>query len=288
MSSSRWYTIEMGKLVLEWPRQRHVAVPYGVVWCILLVIIALLFGATLMILSGQVDKENVHSVWVFYSLSCLFLISCNGLGQIISWKRKSWRQSRSILTVRLILIAGFLLAYACVVCLPNGIGAGFYVGEGASESGLVSTQEVFFVMVLFWVGALFQSVLIEFEGRQEETNKVIGGILIIMGIVMPELLKSWSLLGVYCGSGRCTSDQHEAFVLFKMGIAYAVGLSVMFVVGLFSETIIGFFRSSEEKETLASACGSGGAVPKQLMGAAVSGLVAGACFSVVNLLFNRR
>ena len=143
-------------------------------------------------------------------------------------------------------------------------------------------------MVLFWVGALFQSVLIEFEGRQEETNKVIGGILIIMGIVMPELLKSWSLLGVYCGSGRCTSDQHEAFVLFKMGIAYAVGLSVMFVVGLFSETIIGFFRSSEEKETLASACGSGGAVPKQLMGATVSGLVAGACFSVVNLLFNRR
>lgn len=207
-------------------------------------------------------------------------------------------------------------------------------------------------MVLFWVGALFQSVLIEFEGRQEETNKVIGGILIIMGIVMPELLKSWSLLGVYCGPGRCTSDQLEAFVLFKMGIACAVGLSVMFVVGLFLETIIGFFRSSEEaisnapqestladsqnselpvsaseiaaasdtqndgvelapgssstatfvlqetadgvaspsqpKETLASACGSGVAVPKQLMSAAVGGLVAGACFSVVNRLFNRR
>lgn len=33
---------------------------------------------------------------------------------------------------------------------------------------------------------------------------------------------------------------------------------------------------------------SGIATPKQLMGAAVSGLVAGACFSVVNRLFNRR
>lgn len=344
--------MSMGKRILGSQRQRRVAVAYRASWCLILVMIALLFGATLMIISVQVDKGNVWSVWVIYCFSFLFLIFGNVLGQIISWKRKSWRQSRSILTVRLILIAAFLLAYACVVCLPDGIGAGFYVGEGASASGLVSTQEVFFVMVLFWVGALFQSVLIEFEGRQEETNKVIGGILIIMGIVMPELLKSWSLLGVYCGPGRCTSDQLEAFVLFKMGIACAVGLSVMFVVGLFLETIIGFFRSSEEaisnapqestladsqnselpvsaseiaaasdtqndgvelapgssstatfvlqetadgvaspsqpKETLASACGSGVAVPKQLMSAAVGGLVAGACFSVVNRLFNRR
>ena len=207
-------------------------------------------------------------------------------------------------------------------------------------------------MVLSWVGTLFQSVLIEFEGRQEETNKVIGGTLIVMGIVMPELLKSWSLLGVYCGEEYCTSDQLEVFVLFKMGIASAVGLSVMFVVGLFSEPIIGFFRSSEREvsnapqesspadshnvevtvsareiasasdkqnkesevlpasssvatrvsqeaadgvvvsaqamETLASASGSGGAVFKQLMGAAVGGLVAGACFSVASRLFSRR
>lgn len=239
--------MSMGKRILGSQRQRRVAVAYRASWCLILVMIALLFGATLMIISVQVDKGNVWSVWVIYCFSFLFLIFGNVLGQIISWKRKSWRQSRSILTVRLILIAAFLLAYACVVCLPDGIGAGFYVGEGASASGLVSTQEVFFVMVLFWVGALFQSVLIEFEGRQEETNKVIGGILIIMGIVMPELLKSWSLLGVYCGPGRCTSDQLEAFVLFKMGIACAVGLSVMFVVGLFSEPIIGFFRSSEEE-----------------------------------------
>ena len=126
----------------------------------------------------------------------------------------------------------------------------------------------------------------------------------------------------------------------------------MFVVGLFSETIVQFIRSSEEElsvmsressladshnaevsvpasgaaiasdkqnkeseelpasssvatrvsqqaadgvvvsaqgtERLASVCGSGVAVPKQLMGAAVSGLVAGACFSVVNHLFRRR
>ena len=137
-----------------------------------------------------------------------------------------------------------------------------------------------------------------------------------------------------------------------MGVAYAVGLSVMFVVGLFSESIEQFIRSSEEEvsvvsqgasradsqnsavpvsereiatasdkqkkeseelpasssvatrmsqeaadgevvpvqatERLASACGPGVAVPTRLMGAAVSGLVAGVCFSVVNRLLSRR
>lgn len=135
---------------------------------------------------------------------------------------------------------------------------------------------------------MFQCILIKFENRQAEVDKVVGGILIIMGIMMPKLLESWTLLSVHCGIGNCTPDQFEVFVLFKMGIAYAVGLSVMFVVGLFSETIIGFFRSSEEKQTLASPCGSGDAVSKQLMSAAVSGLVAGVCFSVASRLFGRR
>lgn len=305
-----------------------------------------------MIISAQVDKENVQSVWVISCSSLLFLILGNGVGQIISWKRKSWQQSRPILTVRLILIAAFLFIYAIVVCLPNGVGEGFYIGGGTPERALVSLHEVSFIMMLSWLGTLFQSVLIDFEGRQKEVNKVIGGTLIVMGIVMPELLKSWSLLGVYCGEEGCTSDQLEVFVLFKMGIASAVGLSVMFVVGLFSEPVVRGLRSFEEKhsvvsreslladsqnaevpvsereiatasdkqnkeseelpasssvatrmsqeaadgalvpaqatERLASAYGPGGAVSKQLMGAAVGGLVAGACFSVVSRLFNHR
>ena len=41
-------------------------------------------------------------------------------------------------------------------------------------------------------------------------------------------------------------------------------------------------------EALANACGSGGAVSRQLMSAAVNGVVAGVCFSVASRLFNRR
>ena len=242
----------MGKLVLEWPRQRRVAVPYGVVWCISLVVIALLFGATLMIISDQVDEKDKWSLWKIYCFPLLFLICGNVVGQIISCVRKSWGQSRAILTMRLILVAAFLLAYVIVVCLPNGIGLGFYIGKGDPEPGLVSAQEVVFIWALFLVGALFQCVVIEFEGRREEMNRVIGGILIIMGIIMPKLLESWILLSVHCDNGECAADELGAFVLLKMGVAYAVGLSVMFVVGLFSESIEQFIRSSEEEVSVVS------------------------------------
>lgn len=341
--------MSMGKRILGWLRQRRVGVRYGAFWFILLGVSACSFRETLMTISDQVDETHVWSVWMIYCFSLLLLILGNGVGQIISLMRKSWQQSRPILTVRLILIAAFSFIYAIVVHLPNGIGLGFYIGKGDPEPELVSLQEVGFIFVLFWVGPLFQCVLIEFEDRREEMNKVVGGILIIMGIIMPELLKSWSILGVYCGKESCTSNQLEVFVLFKMGIAYAVGLSVMFVVGLFSESIVQFIRSKlsvvstesaldgsqnaqvsvprseitaasdkqsdgvelalgsssattcvpqeaadgaaipvQATEVLANACGSGDAVSKQLMSAAVSGVVAGVCFSVVSRLFGRR
>lgn len=278
----------MGKRNLGWLRQRRVAVAYGVIWCLLLIAIAFFSWNTLRIISVQIDEKDVWSVWKIYCLPLLFLVGFIVVSQIIYWRRKVWQQSRPILTMRLILIFVFVLFFQCVLAVPNGIGLGFYLGKGDPEPGLVSTQEVIFIWVLFLVGALFQCILIKFENRQAEVDKVVGGILIIMGIMMPKLLESWTLLSVHCGIGNCTPDQFEVFVLFKMGIAYAVGLSVMFVVGLFSETIIGFFRSSEEKQTLASPCGSGDAVSKQLMSAAVSGLVAGVCFSVASRLFGRR
>lgn len=311
------------------------------------------FWNTLMIISVQVDEKDVWPVWMIYCLPLLFLAGFIVARQIIYWRRKVWQQSRPILTMRLILIVAFVLFFQCALAVPNGIGLGFYIGKGDPEPGLVSTQEVIFIWVLFLVGALFQCILIEFENRRAEVDKVVGGILIIMGIMMPKLLESWTLLSAHCSIGNCAPDQFEVFVVFKMGIAYAVGLSVMFVVGLFSETIVQFIRSSEEElsvmsressladshnaevpvsareiaaaasdkqnkeseelpasssvatrmsqeaadgvvipaqatEALASTCGLGVAVSKQLMGAAVSGLVAGACFSVVNRLFSRR
>ncbi|WP_454928365.1 hypothetical protein [Actinomyces sp.] len=54
------------------------------------------------------------------------------------------------------------------------------------------------------------------------------------------------------------------------------------------ESADGAVVPAQATERLASACGLGVAVPKQLMSAAVSGLVAGVCFSVASRLFGRR
>lgn len=54
------------------------------------------------------------------------------------------------------------------------------------------------------------------------------------------------------------------------------------------ESVDGAVVPAQATERLAGACGPGVAVPKQLMSAAVSGLVAGVCFSVASRLFGRR
>lgn len=54
------------------------------------------------------------------------------------------------------------------------------------------------------------------------------------------------------------------------------------------ESADGAVVPAQATERLASSSGLGVTVPTLLMGAAASGLVAGACFSVVNRLFNRR
>lgn len=58
--------------------------------------------------------------------------------------------------------------------------------------------------------------------------------------------------------------------------------------GVLQEAADGVVAPSQAKEMQASACGSGGAVSKQLMSAAVGGLIAGVCFSVASRLFSRR
>lgn len=241
----------MGKGILGWLRQRPVAVGYGVLWFFLLGVIALFFWITLTLIAIQVDEKYVWYLWVGYCLPFLFPIMVCIVMRMF-WLRKSRQQRRRVLTMQLVLIGAFVYFFQFAFAFPNWKGSAFFVGKGDPEPGLVSLQEVLFIWLLFNFGAIFLCVMIGSEDRREEMNKVVGGILLIMGIMMPELLKSASLLSAYCGAKTCTSDQLDAFVLFKMGIGYAVGLSVMFVVGLFSEEIRERCRLFEENMSAVS------------------------------------
>ena len=343
--------MSMGKRILGWLRQRPV-----VVWILFLFLIAILFLLISGIVDGQVSDQYF---WGFLAITIapfLFLIFVTALMQIVSLLRQSWQRSLPIHAIRLILIFACLVAFLCVLYLPNVRGYGFYLGQGVSEPELISFHEMYFIYGLFIIGSLFQCVMIEFEDKISEVNKVIGGVLAIVGILVPKLIESWSLLSVHYGEDLCDKSCKAhvlgGILVLQMGVAYAVGLSVMLVIGLYAESIVRFFRSSEEEvsavskgpssagsrnaeasvserdiatasdkqnkeseelsasssvatrvsqeaadgvvvsergtERLASVCVSGGAVSKQLVSAAVSGLVASACFSVVSGLFGRR
>lgn len=346
MSNSLWYDVRMGKQILGRPRQRPVAVAYGVFWSILLCLIAWVVWMTHINISGRLLEQNAEMLSKMYYA----LFGFPGVIAFICtwWKRDRWRAA---LTMRLILILVMVVVFFAAFT-PFDQSMASYLGADVPEPGLVSAYEVLFIYILFVVGASFQCWLIASETRQKELTSVVGGVLVIMGILMPKLLESYSILVAYCSTGGCASDDRDGIALFEMAISCAAALAAMFVVGLFSESIIGFFRSSEEEvsgmskgsllddsqnsevvvsvsevatvsdrqnagvelapvsssaatcvlqeaadggaipaqatDTLTGACGSGGAVCKQLMGAAVSGLVAGACFSVVNRLLSRR
>ena len=346
MSSSRRYTVSMSKRIVEWVRQRFVAVGYGFIWFLVVLWIACFLWKTVVLISVRVQEENA-APWDYVYIT---LVGFPVIITLVGAFRRcaGWRV---VLTTRLILILLQVFVFWCSFA-PRSGSIAFYIGTKEPIPGLVSAYELLFIFLLFVTCASFQCWLIANERRRHEVTRVVGGVLAIMGILMPKLLESYSILNAHCSMWRCSLDDKDGIVLFEMGIACAATLSMMFVVGLFSELIVRFIRSSEEKlsvvsrkssladshntevpvsereiatasdkqnkeseelpasssvatrvpqepandvvipaqatERLASACGPGVAVPKQLMGAAVSGLVAGACFSIASRLFGRR
>ena len=330
----------MKKRIVRWLRQRLVGVVGGIIGFSL---VLMFVYVTWALISERVCSENAGVVRLMY----VSFIGFPGLVTLIGAS-----EQRVVLPMRLILMSVQILIVWLVFGLLGGDSAAFQLGAKGPQPGLVSTYEVFFIYLLSLVCAVFQFWLIAYERHQNELTTVVGGVLVIIGILMPKLLESYSILRAYCSEGGCASGDVDAIALFEMGIACAAALAAMFVVGLFSESIRGLFRSSEEEvsavskgsspagsrnaevpvserdiatasdkqnkeseelpasssvatrvsqeaadgvvvsaqatERLASACGSGCAVSKQLMSAVVCGLVAGACFSVASGLFGRR
>ena len=224
----------MGKRIHERLRQRRVEVVCGIIW---FSFVSAFVYETWTLISERVSSENAGVVSLMY----VAFIGFPGLVTLIG----AFEQ-RVVLLMRLIL----MLVQVCIfwgvfVCL-GGDSSAFQLGAKGPQPGLVSTYEVFFIYLLSLVCGVFQSWLIAYERHQNELTTVVGGVLVIIGILMPKLLESYSILRAYCSDGGCASGDVDAFALFEMGIACAAALSAMFVVGLFSESIIGLFRSSDE------------------------------------------
>ena len=335
----------MGKRILEWLRQRRVAVMYGVLNLLLWGIITCSLLWTKAVMSDHADGGS-YAALCMHMVSIVILVMLAPLGILHS----DGNERRVLKLLQLFQFAVFGFVFVAVLDIISNATVSFYIGSPGG--GIVSCYEALFIWPLFHVGAGFLLVLISQGERRAEMNAVVGGVLIIMGILMPKVLESYSLLRAYCYSGLCSPEESSWSILFEMAIAYAASLSMMFVFGLFvpsiesclrkfielagshelecfsaatpdsqasvsasgvvsssgkqsdrvelssasSSVATGMYQESADgvaipekaTELLERACGSGGAVPKQLMSAAVSGLIAGACFLVVSRLLGRR
>lgn len=283
---------------------------------------------------------------IMYVVSVVFVVFFARRGVLHAGESRR----RIILLEQLLMFTVFAFVFLAVFETIDNDAMAFFVGS--LGGGVVSGYEPFFTWALFYVGAGFLLVLTSYDERRTEMKTTVGGVLVIMGILMPKVLESYSLLQAHCYADGCLPEESSWIILFEIAVAYAASLSMMFVCGLFVPSVGSYLRKfaelagddelecssaatpdsqalvsasevvsssdiqsdrvelssvlssvatgtsqesadgvaipSQAKEMQASVCGSGGAVSKQLMSAAVSGVVAGVCFSVVSRLFSRR
>ena len=294
---------------------------YRVLEIILVVIILGLVRSSLATLLLRVDHASGSILTEMYlGPVCL-------LGVLIFFAHEgSGGDRRFVTTTRLILVSVYLLTFWLVCRLLSGDGMAFYLGFGEVGRSLVSTYEVFFIYVIFCVCSLFQCWLIASEQSRAEMRTIVGGGLMIISILMPKLLESYSILRANCPNGRCLVAEEEGAVLYEVAIAYAASLLTLFVVGLFLPWIMSVIQEFihllvERPHSVASyliekplevvesstpsrehfdAVGEGSvvtsaasckphreAVSRVLVGSAVGGLIAAALLTVTHRGFHR-
>lgn len=216
---------------------------------------------------------------------------------------------RYIFALQVFCCAAFYCA-ACIVRLFIDM-AKTPAFVGSDRSGVVSGYEGYFILYLIIFGLVFLNYAFGRLGMIEVLWKVVGGISIVIGILLPGMLETHKLLWAKWNDVAQSLDVSYSGLrsdisFSEMSIEFSVAFAAVCLLYLFYAPAV-IARSSgrvrlkrdsfgfvdvpapaQSEGGMASASGSGGAVSKQLMSAAVCGLVAGTCFSVVNRLFNRR
>lgn len=189
---------------------------------------------------------------------------------------------------------------------------------GGDRSGVVSDYEAYFILYLITFGMVFLNYACGRLDMIEMLWKVVGGISIVIGILLPGMLETHKLLWAkwndvaqsmdvsYSGL-RSDISFSEISIEFSAAFAFVCLLYLFFAPAVIAQSS-GHVRLKKDSFGFGDVCvpaqsenvpvnstvlpdsssGSGAAVPKQLMSAAVCGLVAGTCFSVVSRLFSRR
>lgn len=140
------------------------------------------------------------------------------------------------LPVRIMMLADLLIAsiflLACIFVhdvIPAGASA-FYVG--GDVTGLFSNTETYFLVVLAWFGLMVNMALMGDEHTGEWGRKIVGGLLVLIGILLPGFIESYGLLWACKGSDKCYRTREtiiDSEILFRdLSISFASALALTF------------------------------------------------------------
>lgn len=214
-------------------------------------------------------------------------------------------------TVEIVVQAIFCCSFSLIFRLLGGAPLAQFYGVG--ESGILSAYESIIVWFICFIALLIQRHFMLSDSLSREGNVIVGGCLGVIGVLMPKLLDSYEMLQAYCYDSSCGADNQLGIAQYEVAIASSASLATLFVAGVLAPTwklwIFGLYADddrehldggelqvAEEAKLQESSLSSSGiqqppyrnSTPHPLLGAAVSGVVAGVCFSVVNRLFRRR
>ena len=146
----------------------------------------------------------------------------------------------SLLAICLLRRAGFeewLVRFVCVdvsylvylFVFRRLDGPGHAVSVGGSLEGVVSLSEVLVVNYIFKYGTLVQLLLVGCKSYYDELRKVSTAILVIVGLLMPSLLESYSVLQV-CARRSCNREAPALVIWFNNAFAQLAVLGVMYLL----------------------------------------------------------
>jgi hypothetical protein len=172
-----------------------------------------------------INHYLVDQLTVFWVLA----IIC-GLGFGMGLHRLPFR----ILVLANLLIESVFIASCIMVYdfLPSGAPA-FYVG--GDVTGLFSSAETYFLFVLAWFGLMVNMALIGDEYTAEWGRKFVGGLLIVIGILLPGFIESYGLLWACKSNHKCYQARpltiDYGISLRELAISCAAALGITFLVG---------------------------------------------------------
>lgn len=168
---------------------------------------------------------------------------------------------RILVLANLLIESVFILS--CIMVydfLPSGASA-FYVG--GDVTGLFSSTETYFLIVLAWFGLIVNMALIGDEYTAEWGRKFVGGLLIVIGILLPGFIESYGLLWACKSNHKCYHarasiiDYEISFRELTISCAAALGITFLagFIVSRFASWVQKYFSYGDTVTKNASSSG---------------------------------